>query len=186
MEQTTISTLVERVRNLERENVRIKRLGMAAVLVLAAVGVLGQAKTTQVAEKLEARAFMLRDGRAQVRGALFATDEGNVNLFLTDKSGGPRFGVNVSGEGDAVLSMFDQAKRPRISLIGNKETFTVGIADSNNTLRTSIVVTSDGTTAFSVADRTGVSRATLGVDAAGVVGLTIYDRKGKPIRNFGE
>jgi hypothetical protein len=186
MDQPTVNTLVERVRNLERENVRIKRLGMAAVLVLAAVGVLGQAKTTQVAEKLEARAFILRDAKVQSRGAFFVADNGAANLALIDKSGGPRLMVTVSEEGDTTLSILDQARRLRIALVGNKETFTMGISDSNNILRTSAVVAPDGAAMFSAADRTGVMRASLGVDAAGLVGLTIYNRTGKPIRNFGE
>jgi hypothetical protein len=185
MEQPSLDTLIERVRILEHENVRMKRLGMAAVLVLAAFGVLGQAKPTQIAEKLEARAFVLRDERG-LRGALFVADNGVANLVLADKSSRPRFMVTVSGDGDTTAAVMDQAKRPRITLIGSKETFTIGISDSSDTLRTHMTVVSNGESIFGVQDRSGVARATLGVDAAGLVGLTIYNRAGTAIRNFGE
>jgi hypothetical protein len=89
VDQPNLNTLVERVQNLERENVRMKRLGIAGVCILLALGVLGQTKTSSIAEKLETRGLVLRDERGQVRGAFFVDGE-TTNLVLSDKSGNAR------------------------------------------------------------------------------------------------
>jgi hypothetical protein len=108
MREPTVETLVRRMDLAERENRRVRRVGLVALAGLVAMVLMGQAtpnprliKTTQI----EAERFVLSDSRGRVLGGLEIRDDGTPMLFL-DRPGGrkgaPGFMVAVK---DDVMSL---------------------------------------------------------------------------------
>jgi len=68
-----MDTLEDRVRRLERENQRLKRVGLLAVLAISSVFLMGQAR---MPERIEAESFVVKDRRGitlAVLGAAYPT-----------------------------------------------------------------------------------------------------------------
>jgi hypothetical protein len=77
------SGITERLDRLERENRRLKRLGLASLAVMGSVLVMGQSPAKRI---LEANEFILRDASGSVRATL-KMDKGEPLLTLLDSHG---------------------------------------------------------------------------------------------------
>lgn len=75
--------IICRLEKLERENRRLKKIGIVAAVVVSAVIVGGQAKTNKV---VEADEFRLVDASGKVRGKFSTNNLGQTLLTLTDSS----------------------------------------------------------------------------------------------------
>ena len=87
---------------LEAQNRRLKRAGIAALLVVAAVLVMGQAKTER---GIECTSFVLEDDAKNIRASLFTGADGSTKFVLSDakgkfqtvlSAGGDQLGLNIS------------------------------------------------------------------------------------------
>lgn len=101
MNNPTMETLGQRLDRVERENRRLKRAGIVAVAVIAAVVLMGQATPRKVAKVVEAEKFVLRDAGGTVRARLETLSFGKVQLVLFDKDEKPQsiLGVGSGGPG---------------------------------------------------------------------------------------
>jgi hypothetical protein len=77
------SAIMQRLERLEKENRRLKRLGLAALAILGAALVMGQSPTKRT---LEANEFILRDASGSVRATL-KMDKGEPLLSLLGSNG---------------------------------------------------------------------------------------------------
>ncbi len=73
MVELEIETLARRLDRVERENRRLKRAGIVAVAVIAAVVLMGQATGSKVAKVVEAERFVVRDASGNTRAVLGST-----------------------------------------------------------------------------------------------------------------
>lgn len=78
---TEWNDVLKRLEKLEKQNRRIKQIGAAALIVIAAVVLIGQALATRAVEAqaspqcmVEANEFVLKDGNGTVRGRLSVSD----------------------------------------------------------------------------------------------------------------
>ncbi len=83
MTEPTMETLARRLDRMERENRRMKQVGVVALAVIAAVVLMGHV----VGEKVvEAERFVLLDSSGQPR-AVLAVAKGGSGLYLYDRAG---------------------------------------------------------------------------------------------------
>src|SRR2546427_11166070 len=79
--------LVDRLNELERENRRWRRAGLVVLIGLAALLVMGQARTPRVveADEVTAHKFTVRDEQGNSR-AVLGTSGGKITLSLADST----------------------------------------------------------------------------------------------------
>ena len=126
--------IMERVERLERESRRWRGIALVLGLLLAAVGVMGQAKT---ARTVEATRFVLKDTANRVRAELVAQersvalrfkDEGGIPrltvgtedatavVVLNDRTGAVAANVAVLPHGAPGMTLYDPAGKPRVEV----------------------------------------------------------------------
>jgi len=106
-----METLAGRLDKVERENRWLKRAGVVALAVIAAVVLMGQATATKVAKVVEAEEFVLRDASGTVRSRLEVVED-TVSLTLLDRVGKKRLSLGVKDNAWVELI------RGRVNLIG--------------------------------------------------------------------
>src|SRR5260370_26114562 len=95
--EPSIQILAERVTKLEAQNRRLRQSGIASLVLLSALVVMGQAQTNRV---IEANAFQLKDATGKVRARL-----------------------SMEGPDRPTLSFLDATSLPLVSLVGGNEPF---------------------------------------------------------------
>ena len=134
-----LQVLEQRIKKLENQNRRMKRVGAAVLILSASVLLMGQAPASRT---VEANEFILRDSAGRMRGSL-SMDLGLVpELALFDENGREQFSVEAIGLRGAVLSMGDMlaergallandSERGAYLRLSDKEGFqtTIGSAD---------------------------------------------------------
>jgi len=83
-----LQTILERIEKLERQNRRLKQLGIVALIAAASLVVMGEAPLKKT---IEANEFILRDNSGNVRARLSVDEKfSTTQLVLFDKEGKPR------------------------------------------------------------------------------------------------
>ena len=102
----TDSELMRRVQHLEHENHRLKQFGITALVLIAGVLAMGQARP---ARTIEAEVFLLKDVDGNVKAKLDVKD-GLTKLTFLDRAGHERVAL-TSAEDSAALEMKDEKGR---------------------------------------------------------------------------
>ncbi len=168
---------------LERENRRLKRLGM---FTLVAVGVfLGLAAALiavsarrgapgTVADALDARRFVLRGSNGEIRGVLGVAEDGAARFILQDANGQERIRLTVLPDGSPGMAFSDSANHSRAVLgLLPDESVSLVLADRKGNTRTVLTLGGDESSTLVFADRFGTTRTGLGIDARGTAMLTL-------------
>ena len=100
-----LEILMGRVERLERENLRLKRLGITALILIGAALAMGQAGPGRT---IEAESFLLKDVDGNVRAKLDA--KGSTKFLFLDRAGHERVAL-TSDENSAALEMKDEKGR---------------------------------------------------------------------------
>ena len=116
MDGTRMENLAQRVDRLERENCCLKRAGVAALAVIAAVVLMGHAtrKTAPPGKPgkiVGAEQFIVHDARGGVRAELGTLPNGTVRLILYDRGnpGETRVILSAGPDRSPALSFSDNA-----------------------------------------------------------------------------
>lgn len=175
MTEPTMKAVVERLESVEGENRRLKRAGVAALAVGAAVLLTGQAVPSQVAKLVEAEQFVLRDPSGKARAWLNVAD-GAVNLALADKNERSRTLLYVMADGTNGLILATEDGKTRVEMkLGANSVPTLSLTDKDNR-RIGFFVLADGRPALGLVDRTNRVRSALGLEADGKVRLMLSDK----------
>ena len=129
-------TILARLETLERENRRWRRIGIAALALLAAVGVLGAARPQP--STITAHQLLLTDSAGDLRARLTAIDgkfpsltlyDGRGQAMISLKGGGPQPGITLGDSSGKTrimlggispnLSFYDDAGDTTVSLDGD-------------------------------------------------------------------
>lgn len=131
--------IVQRIERLKRESRRWRGLALALGLILAATGVMGQARTGRTAE---ASRFVLKDSADRVRAELVAQDrsvalrfkdEGGIPrltvgtedatavVVLNDRTGAVAASVAVLPHGAPGMTLYDVAGKPRVEIAVSRD-----------------------------------------------------------------
>ena len=110
--------LVQRLDRLERENWRFKWVGSMVLVTIAAFLVMGQAKSSNVPEVIEAEKFVLRDKSGKVFAALQTEAKNEPALNLYDKNGKVRVTLGIMEIGNPMphLFLYDANEKFRVKL----------------------------------------------------------------------
>ena len=179
--------LVLRLEEVERDNRRLRRLGVymlvgvGALLGLAAAFVVVAARHGMpgfVPQLAEAHRFVVRDDEGRLRAALGMSKEGNAQFVLQDEAGRDRLRLSVLPDGGAGVSFVDSAGNSRMVLgLLPDQSASVVMADGGGKTRTVLGLSPNGASTILFADKGGTARAGLGVDARGAGTFTLVDRK---------
>jgi hypothetical protein len=150
-----LELLKRRIDCLERGNRRSRRFGLFAFLGIGLLFVMGQTSTGVVPEVIEARRFVVKDGRGKNLAALGTDSDGAPLLVLTNLDGGLGATFGVTAARRPTLTLYDRA--------GNS--------------RAIMSVDSEGSPSFSLNDRAGTPRVGLAVATQGSGGLVLYGDK---------
>ncbi|HSJ24316.1 MAG TPA: hypothetical protein VK929_06605 [Longimicrobiales bacterium] len=183
------AVLGRRVDVLERENGRLQRhvrlMAGGVVLALAlstGMALLVNAERGRVADTVQARQFVLRDGADNVRAVLGSTPEGGVRFSMQDNAGSDRLRMTLLADGSPGLSLTDDEGRSRAVLAFlPDQTANLVFADRTGRTRAVLGLMPDESSTLVFANRAGETRVGLGVDAGGDAGLTVFDGPGAPV-----
>ncbi len=115
MNEPTMETLARRVDKVERENRLMKQVGVVALAVIAAVGLMGQAASKlappgKPGKVVGAEQFIVHDARGGVRAELGTLPNGTVRLILYDRGnpGETRVILSAGPGGSPALTFSDK------------------------------------------------------------------------------
>ncbi|MGH9357712.1 MAG: hypothetical protein ACRD1O_00885 [Terriglobia bacterium] len=158
--------LVKRLEKLERDNRRLKRSALAA-LMLAAVLLAGYAASCSrnqrasgarnAPEKITAHEIDLTDSSGKVRVKMYADEKGATGIVLSDAKGKKRAAVAVdSSGGTAGIALTDAQGEPR-EMMGVDSSGAPGIwlDDAQGIPRASMAVSSSGNPTIELTDAQG-------------------------------
>jgi hypothetical protein len=112
MQTPVIQAVLERLEKLERQNRKLKRAGVLALLVVGSLVLMGQAAPKS--RTVEGEKFVLRDGRGRVRAKLDTDVDSSPALKLSDANGNLRAMLSLDGSGDAGVWLFDAKGKPEV------------------------------------------------------------------------
>ena len=100
---TELNDVLKRLEKLERQNRRLRQTGAAALVVIAALVLMGQ---TSARRTVEANEFILKDTEGRVRGKLTMTENVVPELILFDSSGTDRIRLAANPLIGSTLSLY--------------------------------------------------------------------------------
>ncbi len=153
----TIEDVSARLEKLERQNRRMRAGGIGALVLIAAVSLLGQAAAPE--KVIRAQRFEVVDAAGTFRAGLETTSDGSPWLRLDGKGGGRRVLLGVPASGIPEMSLWDGDGKRRIFL---------GLGR-------------DGSPAMSFIDRGDRDRMALSLAPEGSPSLLLSDKDGKVI-----
>lgn len=173
MNEPTMENMVQRLDRFERENRRLKYIGALVVLGIAAVVLMGQAKSSKVTKVIEAEKFVLRDSSGSERALLSSKDA--VFLTLFDRNGKIRASINETS-----LAIADKNGKVRIGLVVSDEGNPIVVLQNEaGKERASLYLRSDGSPGLVLRDEAMKPRAALYLSSDALPGLWLYDKDEK-------
>ncbi|MEO7473864.1 MAG: hypothetical protein ABIY46_00845 [Gemmatimonadales bacterium] len=176
--------LLARIEQVERENRRLRRFGIATLVGMAimlgitlAVFVYSGSFGVGVPENIAARQFTIRDGKGTSRGTWGVAPDGTVRFVLSDLSGRPRVRMSLLPDGSSGVSLADSTDR-KLLVIGAlpDQSTSFVMSDRAGVPRAVLGMSGNGSANLVFADREGATKAGLGVDVRGLGSFTLADR----------
>jgi hypothetical protein len=150
----SLNTLQLRLAKLEHQNRRMKQMGIAILIMVTAILMMGQIRNTST---LTARRIVLNDAGGVPRLVLYMKVDGEPSMALYDRMGNMRAELSLQPGG-----------YPRLSYL-----------DPGGKIRSVLGVQSDGGPALILADGNQVPRAEMSVRPDGSSGVVLYGLEGK-------
>jgi hypothetical protein len=178
------AVLGRRVDELERENGRLRRsafvmMGLGALLLLITSGMLASMHRNEarVAEVVEAKRFVLRDGEGHVRAVIGVNPDNSSRFVLQDRDGHERLRMSLLADGSPGMAFSDRTGKARAVLgVLADETSTLVFADRSGRTRAVLGLSSDEASTLVFADRYGEMRVGVGVESDGSAGVTLFEK----------
>jgi len=163
MDESALECLTRRLSRLERENRRLKRVGVLLVVGAAAAALMGQAPPTP--STVESQRFVVKDATGQPRAVLGATADGSI-FELYDKDGERRVAMGIATDGSATLSLATKGDKGGVWISARPYGWSnLQVFDRAGTSRLATGVAADGAALLLINDSGGTTRAGLGIAA---------------------
>lgn len=140
MSQQTCGDLTTRIERLERENRRLKGTGLVTLALMAAVILMGQAKSSAPSEEVRTRKLLVLDTAGKTRASLavdrwpkltlydeaerervrLVVDVGGSSLKLSDESGKIRASLKATDD-EAMLDLSNDAQHANTALVAQRD-----------------------------------------------------------------
>jgi hypothetical protein len=174
--EPTLEALANRVAKLEAQNRRLKRAGIASLVIVSSIIAMGQASTRKV---IEANEFVLRDasGIARARLSMEATDRPTLS-FYKDKTA---ITASLAGGDEPFLTMQRTGTSEQVMLGANKDFLGLGLYEKE--IRAGFSV-QKGVPGLELYNEHGKPQASLNL-ASLVPSLTMMDPEDKAFLSLG-
>ena len=150
-DESNLQSILQRLECVERENRRLKRLGLAAAIVVGALLFMAQAAPRRT---IEAQSFVLKDASGRARADLSMAAGDIPTLSMRDGKGDPR--VTLGAGDNPSLTMSNPDNSERIQLFVSPDVYGLTLSNAQ------------------------VNRVGVGV-WKGAPGLTLYDESQKVV-----
>ncbi len=131
MNEPTMETLARRLDRVERENWWLKRAGVVALAVIAAVVLMGQGTLTP-RKTIRAQNFVIVDSNGIPRGGMgIGVDEKIVALILRDQHFKSRVNLIVNTDNTPSLVLRDENEKSRFVATVQEDRVVLGVTDRN-------------------------------------------------------
>ncbi len=179
--ESSLETLANRVAKLEAQNRRLRKTGIAALVVAAAVIAMGQAPAKKI---IEANEFVLKDAAGKTRARL-DMEVGRPTLALLSAGGLP---IAALAGGDEPFFTLQKPGTTEQVQLGASKAF-VGLAIYDKEIRAGLSL-QKGVAALDIADEKGrvqlsLSGSSTETNMTTGPGLTIHDPDGKAFVSLG-
>jgi hypothetical protein len=154
----TLEALAQRVAKLEAQNRRLKKIGIALLLLVSAGVLMGQAKTNKV---IQANAFQIVDANGKTLGRLGVGKAGKPSLTFFDSKDLPVASLDGGEEPSLYLTRWENGAH--ILLRISKDFYGIDLADKRP--RASLSV-SHNSTGLDFWDENGEPQASMSVEKA--------------------
>ena len=167
------TAVVERLEKLERQNRRLKQVGAVALILAAAVLLMGQAPATRT---VEANEFVLKDASGNVRGRFSMTIRGpELKLLYPNRTSGATLSLVCSDSPDycfSSLHLTDPKSKYQVSMGANRRSSDIRVGES---FQLQSILPIDTPVLEAIRATPG---ATLSMDAEDGLRLELKDREG--------
>lgn len=150
-DQANLQSIAQRLERVESENRRLKRLCLAAIVIVGAVLFMAQAPSHRT---VEAQSFVLKDAAGRARAELSLAANDIPTLTMRDAKGEPR--VTLGAGDNPFLTMSNPDSSERIQLFVAPDVYGLTLSNAQ------------------------VNRVGVGV-WKGVPGMTLYDERQKVV-----
>jgi hypothetical protein len=181
MAEPTMETLARRLDRVERENRRLKRTGVVALAVIAAVMLMGQATESKVAKVVEAEKFVLRDAKGEKSADLEVKSDGSVMLGIGRGPMDGRIVLVAGGEKNPTLSIFGKKQKGQVVMFINSEGNPGLLLQGLLGAMAYLGEEASGSTALRLHGPHMLPRLIIRVEANGVPGIALLDEYAKVI-----
>lgn len=106
MDQPTLASLAARLERVEKQNRRLKALGLVAAALMASVFLMGQARPQR---SLETENLTIRSPDGRPVASLFADRQGFPRFWMLDPQGAIRLSMSVVEDGTAYVTVWSSA-----------------------------------------------------------------------------
>ncbi len=158
----TTHDVAERLTKLERQNRRMKQIGVTAAILMTTALFMGQADQpadSAAGRVIEAEKFILRGPDGYLRGEWSASSNGNALLTMYDRNRNKRSEWAVYPSGSSVFELLGEEGKARITWKVKKT----------------------GEPMLSVHDRASNVRARWGIFSTGKTAMLMFDRQGNAV-----
>lgn len=153
MNEVNTTALSERVKRLERQNKLIKLTGIAVILGMAFMLLVGAKE--KVPKEIVAESFRVVDTQGRIRAVLFVDQEGPA-LGLLDERGKLRATIAIDQEGP-LLGLYDKREKTRAELAILQIGPRLSLSDENGKIRAGLAVIPEGP-ALALSDKYGKTK----------------------------
>jgi hypothetical protein len=187
-EPIDLQNLVRRLARLERQNLKLKHLWGATVLLVVALGLMGQSPPTNMPKIIEAERFTVRDANGMPRASWGIGPTGALVLGMNDKDGKTRITLGVEPDGSPSLDLRGKDGRRRlIMFVKGDDRPELILFDDREKRRVGLIIDSKASSAgLLLSDTAERKRASVFIGDDGVVGFTLLNTQGNPLILMGE
>lgn len=187
MVEGRIDALAEAVEGLKQSNAALRlecrrwRWGVGGVLVALVAGAAGAGSNVdQVARKLEAQNFVLRDANGRTRASLGFRSDGTPGLALLDEASRVRLALDICGDGAPAVNLYSaEGKLVGALAVRPDGSPALGMFDSKGQVRASLDLSHKETApGLSLYDNEGTMRAAVAVRPDQTPGVGLFDPEG--------
>lgn len=188
MDGAKVSTIIERLNRLERQNRRLKMGALIVGLIVGAAFLVGQVKPEVAPKVVTAGEFVLVDVEGRRRADLSA-DADRAVLALYDANGTDVGATLSTGKDDGASLVLSVAGKPEPRVVldvlpecpGRASGTRLVLYDAVGKYRAGLTVEEGEGPGLHLYSKAGKRQALLGVNADDKPGLVLYDAAGKPV-----
>jgi len=176
-----IDEIQQRLDQIERENLFLKRAGAGALILVWITVALSLLAGALHDDRVEAQQFTLADAAGEPRAILAHGGDGGFYLIFHDDQQRERAVFGVTGKGRPVLGVMGSDEKARLAFeVADVDAPQLGLFDAEHRLRAALKVTAEGQPKLSLLDENHKRRAVIRLSTDGEAEVVFFDEHEQP------